>query len=64
MSPQSGVGFRLGCNYELESKCWNMPDFVGVGWYIEYTGNRVLVVRNFSFGTELSLTNQGTFRFL
>lgn len=34
VSPQAGVGFRLGCNYELESKCWNMPDFVGVKWYI------------------------------
>ena len=41
MSPQPGVGFRLGCNYELESKCWNMPDFVGVKWYIGYTRNCV-----------------------
>ena len=64
VSPQSGVGFRLVCNYELESKCWNMPDFVGVQWYIGYTRNRVLAVRNFSFGTEFPLTNQGIFRFL
>lgn len=59
-----GVVFRLFCKYELASKCWNMPDFVGVQWYIGYTRNRVLAVRNISFGTESSLTNQGTFRFL
>jgi len=64
VSPQTGVGFRLVCNYELRSKCWNMPDFVGVQWYIGYTRNRVLAVRNFSFGTEFPLTNQGIFRFL
>ena len=58
------VGFRLVCNYELRSKCWNMPDFVSDGWYIGYTRNRVLAVRNFSFGTEFPLTNQGIFRFL
>ena len=64
IAPVKRWGFRLVCNYELQSKCWNMPDFVGDGWYIGYTRNRVLAVRNFSFGTEFPLTNQGIFRFL
>ncbi len=38
IAPVKRWGFRLGCNYELESKCWNMPDFVGDGWYIGNQG--------------------------
>ena len=64
VSPQSGVGFRLGCNYELEYKCWNMPDFVGVKWYIWQTRNCVLGFRNHRPDTEIPLINQGIFRFL
>ena len=64
VSPQSGVGFRLGCNYELEYKCWNMPDFVGVKWYIWQTRNCVLGFRNYRPGAEIPLINQGIFRFL
>ena len=34
IAPVKRWGFRLVCNYELQSKCWNMTDFVGDGWYI------------------------------
>ena len=64
MSPQPGVGFRLGCNYELEFKCWNMPDFVGVKWYIGYTRNCVFGLGIHCPDPEIPLTNQGIFRFL